>query len=175
MSAMRSNCGDGCTWSFQDLEAYRRWGSRGTWVACSTGRSVDSAAATRNSNPLSCISGQGLCSTSKKQPGAGASLVIVQYELHQTPEEAKIPLGSAPPFSIPESHNGLVADPCSPHPSLVSTKCFPTSRIYTTSSATYYTNCVDIVTILGFKASGELPVLTILQYSCQPRFRTTAP
>jgi hypothetical protein len=31
-------------------------GPGGTWVACNTGRSVDSAAATRNPNPLSCNS-----------------------------------------------------------------------------------------------------------------------
>jgi len=95
------------------------------------------------------------------------------------PREAEILLNSVPSSSIPESHDALVAHPCSPPSSLVSTKCFPTSRIYTTSSATYYTNCVDTHTALGFKASGGLPVanrvLTILQHSCQLKFKTRAP
>lgn len=112
MSAMRSNCGDGCTWSFQNLEAYRRWGSRVTWVACSTGRSVDSAAATRNPNPLPCnyrdfVQHQ---NTSQEQ-----EQVLSSFNNDSQGKQIYrlIALFS---YSLPESHDALVADPGSPHP-----------------------------------------------------------
>ena len=72
---MRSNCGDGCAWSFQDLEAYRRWGpgERGWLAAQGVLLTVQQSPGIRTLMQL-----QGLCSTSKYQPGAGASLVIVQ-------------------------------------------------------------------------------------------------